>query len=82
MAEEKKKKKHARHGYHRTEIEHHDDNSHTVRHIPHSDHAHEMPVKSYATADLDGVHDGLIDHMGEPNPGEEQDQQAPPAPQE
>lgn len=64
------KKKHAGHGYHRTEIEHHADGSHTVHHHPHPDHAHEMPVKSYAVADHDGLMDGMMDHTSAPNPGE------------
>lgn len=66
-------KKHAGHGYHKTEIEHHSDGSHTVRHHVHPDHMHEMKDKSYAAADLDGVHDGLQEHMGTPNPGENED---------
>lgn len=67
---EGKKKKHAGHGYHKTEIEHHADGSHTVRHHPHPDHAHEMPTASYAASDLDSLHDGIQDNMGTPNPGE------------
>jgi hypothetical protein len=63
---EKKHKKHAGHGYKSTHIEHHDDGSHTVRH----DHENPDQSKSYAAADLDGVHDGMEDHLGQPNPGE------------
>jgi hypothetical protein len=60
------KKKYIGPKYHRTEIEHHLDGSHTVRH-------HRIdggPHVSYAAADLDGIHDGLEDHIGTPNPGE------------
>lgn len=71
MADEKKK--HAGHGYHRTEIEHHKDGSHTVRHHPHPDHMHEMKENSYAAGDLDAVHDGMQDNLGQPNPGENED---------
>lgn len=60
------KKKHAGHGFKHTHIEHHDDGSHTVRH----EHEDGISHKSYAAADLDGVHDGLEDHIGAPNPGE------------
>jgi len=58
------KKKHV---YHRTEIEHHADKSHTVRHI----HKEPAKSKSYAAADLDAVHDGMQDHLNpaEPMPG-------------
>lgn len=55
----KKKHKH-------THIEHHDDGSHTVRHTP----ADGGADTSYAAQDLDGVHDGLEHHVGEPNGGE------------
>ena len=71
MAEEKKKK-HAGHGHKSTHIEHHGDKSHTVRHT-HEDGTE----KSYAAADLDGVHDGLEEHMGEPNAGEGEVEPAP-----
>lgn len=62
-----KMSKHKKHGYKSTHIEHHDDGSHTVTH-----HHHEDPKKdySYAKPDLDGVHDGLEQHLGEPNEGE------------
>lgn len=66
MAEEHKKKKHGGHGYKHTHIEHHDDGSHTVHH-EHEDGKH----KKYAVGDLDQVHDGLQDHLGTPNPGED-----------
>lgn len=51
----------------RTEIEHHDDGSHTVRH-----HGKDGKVKSYAVSDLDGIHDGLEEHLGCENCGEEE----------
>ena len=65
MAEEKKLP-HAGHGYTRTVIEHHDDGSHTLEHT-HEDGLH----KKYAVGDIDSMHDGLEDHLGEPNDGEE-----------
>jgi hypothetical protein len=70
MAEEKKehkKKKHAGHGFKHTHIEHHEDGSATVH------HQHEMGPEQdvkHAAADLDGVHDSMEDHLGQPNPGE------------
>jgi hypothetical protein len=51
-----------------THIEHHDDGSHTVRHTP-VDGGQEV---SYSKPDLDGVHDGLEEHIGDPNADEEQ----------
>jgi hypothetical protein len=63
---EKKKTKHKE-----TRIEHHPDGSHTVRHIPVSDGTSPPgPEVSYAAKDLDGVHDGLEEHLGEPNGSE------------
>lgn len=64
------KKKHAGHGYHKTEIVHHADGSHTTTHHVHPDHAHEMKDKSYATADHDGMLDGMMDNTSQANPGE------------
>jgi len=61
---EKKKK----HRMKSTHIDHHPDGSHTVRHTP-MEGGEEV---SYAKPDLDGVHDGLEEHVGEPNEGEEQ----------
>ena len=49
-----------------THIEHHDNGTHTTRHTP----ADGGPDVSYASQDLDGVHDGLEHHVGDPN-GEE-----------
>jgi len=57
----KKKMKH-------THIEHHNDGSHTVRHTPMGG-GEEM---SYSKPDLDGVHDGLEEHVGDPNAAEGQ----------
>ena len=74
MAEEKKHRKHAGHGYKRTHIEHHDDGSHTVEH----EHEDGKSHKKYAVASLDHVHDGLQDHMGVPNTGEGMDEQGTP----
>ena len=56
-----KKKKH---NYKRTEIEHHADKSHTVRHVAESPEK----SKSYATANLDGVHDGMQDNLNPSTP--------------
>lgn len=52
--DEKKKKGKMR----KTEIEHHSDGSHTVRHTP-----EEGPEVSYAAKDLDGVIDGLHENL-------------------
>ena len=60
----KKKKARMKH----THIEHHADGSHTIRHTP-MEGGEEV---SYSKPDLDGVHDGLEEHVGEPNEGEEQ----------
>jgi hypothetical protein len=68
MAKEKKRP-HAGHGYKHTHIEHHDDGSHTIHH----EHEDGKSHKRYAVADLDAVHDGLEDHLGEPNAGEDED---------
>ena len=76
--ETKKKRKHSH-----THIEHHDNGSHTVRHTPMGG-GEEV---SYAAPDMDAVHDGLEEHVGEPNgdetqgggePPESPAQQAPP----
>ena len=55
-----------------THIEHHDNGTHTVRHTP----AAGGPEVSYAANDMDGVHDGLEEHVGEPNGDEGQEQMA------
>ncbi len=53
----------------RTHIQHHHDGSHTMhRHFNHDDG--KTSVLSSAHHDLDGLHDGIQDHMGTPNPGE------------
>jgi hypothetical protein len=62
------KKKH-RH----THIEHHDDGSHTVRHTPMGG-GEEV---SYAAPDLDAVHDGLEQHVGDENADEGMSQAQP-----
>jgi hypothetical protein len=49
-----------------THIEHHENGTHTVRHTP----VGGGEDVSYAAQDLDGVHDGLEHHVGEPNGGE------------
>lgn len=57
--------------YKHTHIIHHDDGSHTVSHTPHADeNGKQGEDTTYATPDMDGVHDGLEEHVGEPNPGE------------
>ena len=68
MAEEHKKKKHAgHHNFKHTHIEHHSDGSHTVHHADADSPAHDV---KHAVADIDGVHDSMEDHVGQPNPGE------------
>jgi predicted secreted protein len=66
--ESENKTLHAGHGYKSTHIELHEDGSATIHHVhehgPHKD-------KKYAVADLDHVHDGLEEHLGMPNDGEE-----------
>lgn len=60
-ASKKSKRKHRQ-----TIIDHHTDGkTHTARHIP-ADGGEEI---SYA-GDLDAMHDGLEEHLGEPNEGE------------
>jgi len=62
MAE--KKKKHTR-----IHIEHHDDGSHTMhRHIKHEDGKESKESSAHHT--LDDLHDGIQQHIGEPNVGE------------
>ena len=73
-AEEKKHGK--KHKFHHTSIEHHSDGSATVHHQHENP---EMDVK-HAAADLDGVHDSLEQHLGQPNDGEGQVAAAGPAP--
>jgi hypothetical protein len=51
-----------------TLVEHDEDGKPTnVRHIPHDG----GPEVNYAVADLDALHDGLEEHVGEPNQDEE-----------
>jgi hypothetical protein len=67
------------HKFTHTHIEHHKDGSATVHH-KHAEGEHK-DVK-HAVSDLDGIHDSLEDHLGQPNPGEGQDemgQAMPPA---
>lgn len=64
----KKKHKH-------THIEHHDDGSHTVRHTPEGG----GPEVSYAAPDLDAVHDGMEEHVGDPNAAQAAPDAAPDA---
>lgn len=84
-SKDKSLKKKSRHKH--THIEHHYDESgkatgHTVRHTPEGG----GPETSYAAKDLDEVHDGLEQHVGEPNGDEGQEmpeapEQTPPAAQ-
>ena len=74
----KKKTKHKH-----THIESHHDaetgkTSYTVRHQPMGG-GEEV---SYAAPDLDAVHDGMEEHVGEPNAGEEQEEAAEQQPQQ
>ena len=57
-----------------THIEHHDNGSHTVR------HSGDAGETSYSAQDLDAVHDGLEQHVGDPNGDEGQEQMAGGAP--
>jgi hypothetical protein len=52
---------HAGHGHTSTTITHHADGSATIKH-QHEDGDH----KEYAVSDLDGIHDGLEDHLRAP----------------
>lgn len=67
-----KKKKHS---YRRTEIDHHENGSHTVRHIPRNEKTEagsESPSDmTYAVKDTDELHDGIEEHLGAPNAAEE-----------
>lgn len=65
---EEKKMAHAGHGFHSTHIELHDDGSATIHHVHEKGPEHD---KKYAAADLDGVHDGLEDHLRMPEAEEE-----------
>lgn len=58
-----------KHPYSNTHIEHHKDGSHTVHHV--HEHDSKKDVK-HAVADLDGAHDSMEEHLGEPNEGEAQ----------
>jgi hypothetical protein len=78
-SESKAKKSKSRHKH--THIEHHYDESgksmgHTIRHSG-SEDGKEV---SYAASDLDAVHDGLEQHVGEPNAGEGAETPEQPAP--
>lgn len=64
---EKKKHKHAGHGFKHMHIEHHKDGSGTM-HLQHEDGS-ASDVKR-AVGNLDQMHDAMQDHMGTPNPGE------------
>lgn len=70
------KKKHAGHGFKHTHVEHHADGSHTIHH--HHADGPEHDVK-HAVGSLDGVHDSMQDHLGTPNPGEQEANAGPAA---
>jgi len=61
------------HKYSHTTITHHSDGSHTVKHHHEDGKSH----KEYATADHDGMIDGMMDHTSAPNPGEAEAQAGP-----
>lgn len=69
-------KKH--HKYSHTTVKHHDDGSHTTTH--HHESGDPKDNKEYATADHDGMVDGMMDHTSAPNPGEAEAQAGPAAP--
>lgn len=80
---EKKKetKKSGKHKFGETRIKHHKNGSHTMEHIPdHDGTTPPGPSTSYAVSDLDGVHDGLEEHLGGPNEGEGTDGTTAPMP--
>jgi hypothetical protein len=61
----------AKHGMKHTHIEHHPNGSHTVRHTPHADADGKMPDEvSYAAKDMDELHDGMEQNLGEPSADE------------
>ena len=66
---DKKEKKELKHpktnGYHRTEIEHHPDGSHSTT-LHHEDGS----VKKYARPDHDTMMDGLMENLAGPTPEE------------
>jgi len=68
--EAKKKAKHAGHGFKSTHIELHHDGSATIHHQHEDGPEHDV---KHAAASLDHIHDSLQDHLGTPNPGEDQD---------
>lgn len=57
-------KKH--HKFTHTTVTHHEDGSHTVKHHHEDGKSH----KEYATADHDGMMDGMMQHTSAMNPGE------------
>jgi hypothetical protein len=66
------KKSSVKHHFHKTEIEHHKNGSHTVRHIPHPPKMGEdgkmgeqEPDVSYAANDMQALHGGLDANLGE-----------------
>jgi hypothetical protein len=66
------KKGKGKHGFGETRIKHHKNGSHTVTHTPESDGTSPPgPETSYAVKDMDELHDGLEEHLGEPNADEE-----------
>ena len=78
-SESKPKKSKVKHKH--THVEHHynekgESTGHTVRHTPMGG-GEEV---SYAKPDLDGVHDCLEEHVGEPNEGEAAAEPAEPQP--
>jgi hypothetical protein len=65
MAEHKHGGKH--HKFHHTHIEHHEDGSATIHHQHEAGPEHDV---KHAVPDLDGVHDSIEQHLGQPNEGE------------
>ena len=59
---------HAGHGFTHTEIEHHDDGSHTITPYHESGDKEGVPskYKKHAKMDLDGLHDSLEDLLRHP----------------
>lgn len=65
-----------KHHFAHSHMEHHADGSITVHHQHESDPGKDV---KHAVADLDGAHDSMEEHLGQPNPGEGQMAAAPAA---
>jgi hypothetical protein len=66
-----------KHKFTHTHIEHHPDGSKTIHHVHKDGPQHDV---KHAVPNMDGVHDSLEEHMGEPNKGEAEAMAQPAAP--